>query len=243
MAARVIRLGSAPSTNDLGKELLRAGEPHGTVIIAARQTRGRGQRGRRWASPPGGLWASLLVRPKLEVTQAGLLNIASVVAAGEAGAAVSGVSIRIKWPNDLLVQGRKVGGVLVETSAARGVIAWATIGVGVNANVSCASLPAGLRASAASLAEEAGRVISLDALLGELCDRTQRGLDLIESGAVDEILAAWRALDATPGREVRSSRGERIGIAQGIDSLGRLVVTVARGESLPFPTTRGIIIA
>jgi BirA family biotin operon repressor/biotin-[acetyl-CoA-carboxylase] ligase len=142
----------------------------------------------------------------------------------------------------LLAEGRKVGGVLVETAGARGAIAWAVIGVGINANLARDALPAELRASAASLAEEGGREVSLDALLAELCADMQRALDHIESGAADKIMAAWRAMDTTPGRAVASARGEPIGIAQGIDSLGRLAIRGARGDALVLASTRGVII-
>jgi len=244
MGSRIIRLATAPSTNDLGKRLLRAGEPHGTVIVAAEQTHGRGRRGRRWASPRGGLWASLLARPtELTLEQSGLLNVAVAVGAAQAVSAVSGVPVALKWPNDLLAAGRKVGGVLVEISIKGEHMQWAVIGVGINANVSRADLPQALRPASASLREEAGRIIPLNALLQAICARVEGLLILIEAGHADEVLDAWGALDSTVGRKVRASRGEGWrGAAIGIDARGRLVVRVADGRTVKLATTSGFVI-
>jgi BirA family biotin operon repressor/biotin-[acetyl-CoA-carboxylase] ligase len=244
MGSRVMRLAAAPSTNDLGKRLLRAGEPHGTVIVSAAQSDGRGRRGRRWVSPQGGLWASLLARPAgLTLGQSGLLNLAAAVGAAQAASAVSGLPIALKWPNDLLAAGRKVGGVLVEISAKGKRVDWAVIGVGINANVSRADLPQRLRASSASLREEAGRTIPLNALLREVCARVERMVMLIETGHGQEVLDAWRALDSTAGRKVRASRGRGwLGDVVGIDAVGRLVVRVADGRLVELAITSGFII-
>ena len=121
----VIHLSTVSSTNDYAKRLARSGQAHGTVVVADEQTRGRGQRGRRWASPLGGLWASILVRPSsISTEQVGLLNVAAATAAAEAVAALSGARIALKWPNDLLLGGHKVGGVLVETAARAESVIW-----------------------------------------------------------------------------------------------------------------------
>lgn len=240
---RVIRVAAASSTNELAKQLLRAGEPHGTVIVAREQSRGRGQRGRRWASPPGGLWVTLLARPALPASEAGLLNCAAGAAAAEAAAEVSGLPVMVKWPNDLLVAGRKVGGVLVETSCAGGRVKWAAIGIGINANFPTEALPRYLRPAAASLREETGREIPLERLLREVCARMQRMLRLLETGRDGEVVEAWRALDATVGRKVRASRGEGWeATAAAIDDAGRLVVKAADGRTIILTTSAGVVI-
>ncbi|HUT74044.1 MAG TPA: biotin--[acetyl-CoA-carboxylase] ligase [Armatimonadota bacterium] len=242
LGARVIRLEVVPSTSDVAKQLLRAGEAHGTVVVAAEQTSGRGQRGRRWASPRGGLWASLLTRPRgLPATRAGVLNLAAAVAAAEA-AASAGAAVTLKWPNDLVVDDRKVGGVLVETAAAGDNLRWAVIGVGINANVPRDALPPRLRAVATSLHEAAGRDIPLDQLLRELCHSMQKLLEQLESGADGEILRRWRALDTTPGRLVRTwSDGLARGRVQGIDDQGRLLIDSA-GGILVATSSHGLVI-
>jgi BirA family biotin operon repressor/biotin-[acetyl-CoA-carboxylase] ligase len=243
MGDRVVRLDSVPSTSDVAKQLARAGEPHGTVVVAAEQTRGRGQPGRRWASPRGGLWVSLLTRPAgISAPQAGLLNIAAAVAAAEAVSEASGLSVALKWPNDLLVAGRKVGGVLVETSAVGRHLEWAVIGVGVNANIGRDALPRQLRATATTLRDEMGGDVALDRLLSGLCGRVEQVLRLLESGNDVEMLRRWRALDTTVGRMVRSAvdRGWR-GRAAGIDAHGRLMVRT-KGGLVALPTSAGILI-
>jgi BirA family biotin operon repressor/biotin-[acetyl-CoA-carboxylase] ligase len=232
-----------PSTSDVAKQLLRAGEAHGTVVVAAEQTSGRGQRGRRWVSPRGGLWASLLTRPRgLSAARAGVLNLAAAVAAAEAVVA-AGVPVRLKWPNDvLLADGRKVGGVLVETAAAGENLRWAVIGVGVNANVPRDALPSRLRAVATSLREAASRDISLDQLLRDLCGSMQKLLEQLETGADGQILRRWRALDVTPGRLVRTWwDGLPHGHVQGIDDQGRLLIDSADGI-LVATSTHGLVI-
>lgn len=243
MGGRIIRLQSVASTNDVGKRLLRDGEPHGTVVVAAEQTQGRGQRGRRWVSPPGGLWASLLLRPHgMSVAQAGLLNLAAAVAAAEAVSSVCRAATRVKWPNDLLVSGRKVGGVLVETSATAGTTKWAVIGIGVNANFHLDVLPRRLRTTTTSLRHETGHTVPLDALLAEIRTRVGILVELLETGEDEQILALWRALDSTPGREVRPARGGGWhGRAAGIDSWGRLVVGIGKRVT-HLPTSRGVVI-
>ena len=198
---------------------------------------------------------SLLVRPiALEATAAGLLNLAAAVGAAEAAAAVSGVAVSVKWPNDLLIERarrgrpgarreyRKVGGVLVETAAAGANLAWAVIGVGVNANVAIADLLPAVGETAASLHLAAGREIPLDALLTELCARTDDLLRLLEGAGREEILRRWRALDTTPGRSVRAASDPTWrGRALGVDNRGRLIIRRGR-QTMVFASTRGLVI-
>jgi BirA family biotin operon repressor/biotin-[acetyl-CoA-carboxylase] ligase len=244
VGSRVIRLSNLPSTNNRAKELARSGAAHGTVVVAAEQTAGRGQRSRRWASPPGGLWASVLVRPReVPATRAGLLGIAAAAASAEAASALSGVAVKVKWPNDLLLSGRKVGGVLVETSIGGSNIAWAVVGIGINANFGVEALPPRLRRSATTLLHETGREIPLDRLLSDICGRLEEFVGTIERGQIDQLLARWCALDTTPGREVRASNGAWAGAASGIDPTGQLLINTGDGRRVTVSTSAGISIA
>jgi BirA family biotin operon repressor/biotin-[acetyl-CoA-carboxylase] ligase len=108
------------STIDHAREWLRAGAPHGAVVIAERQTAGRGRLGRVWASPKGGLWMSVITRPDIEPEKAGRLGLAIAVAAAEAIATEAGCEVELRWPNDLMVGGRKLGGVLVDAQITAG---------------------------------------------------------------------------------------------------------------------------
>src|SRR5579864_1131231 len=103
-----------PSTNDLAMRLAELGEPEGAVIVAEEQTEGRGRLGRAWASPRGGVWLSVILRPGLAVSQLPLIGLAAAVAAACAIRESTGLVARVKWPNDVLVQGAKVAGILAE---------------------------------------------------------------------------------------------------------------------------------
>ena len=159
------------STNDRACLLAEKGEDEGTVVIADEQTRGRGRRGRRWLSPPGeGVLMSLILRPLLPPARAGRLNLLSAVAIASGLEKASGLKIGLKWPNDLIAAGRKVGGVLIEGRAGARKLDFFILGVGINVNTS--SFPPGLENRAASLRQLAGRKFSrreiLAAVLGEL---------------------------------------------------------------------------
>jgi len=241
VGSRVIRLTRIPSTNNRAKELARSGAPHGTVVVAAEQTEGRGQRGRRWVSPRGGLWASALLRPHgVPAALAGLIGIAAATASAEATSALSGVAVTVKWPNDVLVSGRKVGGVLVETGIAAEKVAWAVIGIGINANIAVEALPLSLRRSATTLLHETGREIALEGLLSDMCARLEGLMRLLENGQTDQVLVRWRTVDTTPGRLVRASNGAWAGTASGIDAAGQLLISARDGHLITVPTSAGV---
>jgi BirA family transcriptional regulator, biotin operon repressor / biotin---[acetyl-CoA-carboxylase] ligase len=192
------------STNARARELAIAGAPHGTLVTAAQQRAGRGRQGRTWSAPPGrALLMSLVLRewPPL-VPMVGALAVADV--AGEAAT--------IKWPNDVLLGGRKLAGVLGETRPQEG---WAVLGIGVNVAVRVEDLPAELHDRAASLGLAPAAIEpTLDALL--------RALERRLAQPLGEALEALRARDALRGRRVRWAQGE--GVACGIDDEGRLLV-------------------
>jgi len=184
-----------------------------------------------------------MLRPHgVPAAQAGLLSVAAATAGAEATAALSGVAVTVKWPNDLLVSGRKIGGVLVETGIAGARIAWAVVGVGINANLGVEAFPPRLRRSATTLLSETRREISLDALLSRLCAQLEGLLRMIEAGQTDQIIERWRAVDSTPGRSVRARDNGWTGVASGVDAAGQLLVTTGDGRLITLPTSSGIII-
>src|SRR3954447_13897196 len=197
------------STSDRARELAGVGAPHGALVTAAEQTAGRGRQGRTWSAPPGSaLLMSLVLRDAPP-----LLPLRAAVAVAQA----CGEQARIKWPNDVLLDGRKVAGILAEGRPAEG---WAVLGIGVNVAVSPADLPPELHATAATLGRPRSAVEPfLAQLLGEL--------DHALGASTDTVLAAWRSRDALAGREVRWAAGS--GVARGIDGGGRLVVELAGG--------------
>jgi BirA family biotin operon repressor/biotin-[acetyl-CoA-carboxylase] ligase len=202
-----LHLRTTDSTNDRARALASSGAPHGTLVTAGTQTAGRGRQGRTWQAPAGrALLMSLVLRdwPRL-------LPLAAAVAVADVAGA-DGADISIKWPNDILLRGGKLAGILVEARPQEG---WAVVGIGMNVAVRPGDLPEELRDRAASLELEPSAVeTTLAALLTALGERLA-----LDPAA---LLAAFRARDALLGREVRWQRGE--GTAAGIDEHGRLLV-------------------
>jgi len=204
-----LHLRETDSTNDRARELAAGGAPHGTLVTAAAQTAGRGRQGRVWSAPPGhALLMSLVLRDAHP-----LLPLAAAV--GVAGAA--GDDARIKWPNDVLLDGRKVAGILAEGRPQEG---WAVLGIGVNVAIRVADLPPELHDTAATLGRDPSDV---EPFLAELLASLDRALALPAAGVLD----AWRARDALTGRAISWSAGT--GTAAGIDGEGRLVVELPDG--------------
>ena len=197
------------STNERARELAWAGAPHGTLVTAAEQAAGRGRQGRTWSAPPGrALLLSLVLRE-----WPALLPLAAAVAVAD----VAGPDAQIKWPNDVLVGGRKVAGILVEGRPQEG---WAVLGIGVNVAVAVGDLPEELRERAGTLGLAPAAIEPLLAtLLAELARRLGQ--------APAALLEDFRARDALLGRAVSWQRGE--GVAAGIDADGRLLVDRADG--------------
>lgn len=198
------------STNAQAVALASAGAPHGTLVTCAEQTAGRGRQGRRWLAPAGrSLLCSLVLR-----RHDGLLALR----AGLAAADVCGPQAGVKWPNDVLLDGRKVAGILVEAFPRRG---WAVLGIGVNVAVDPALLSDELGRRVGTLARPAGAV---ESVLAELLLRLEHRL----AEPPESTLASWRRRDVLEGRRIAWADGS--GVAGGVDTLGALqVVTAERG--------------
>jgi BirA family biotin operon repressor/biotin-[acetyl-CoA-carboxylase] ligase len=198
------------STNQRARTLAAAGAPHGTLVTAREQTAGRGRQGRAWSAPPGqALLCSVIVHEPPRLLP---------LVAGVAVASTAGPQAQIKWPNDVLIDGRKVAGILVEARSQEG---WAVVGVGVNVAVDLAELPSEVRERAGTLGLAPEEVEEwLQRLLGELA----RWLACSEA----EVLVCVRERDALRGRPVRWAAGE--GTGAGVDGDGRLVVATERGH-------------
>ena len=144
---------SLVSTNDRLKALARGGAPEWTAVLADAQTGGRGREGRTWASPPGGLYLSVLLRPR--IAKVGLLPLAAGVAVAEAAAEL-GVATELKWPNDVLASGRKLAGILAEAASGPAGVEWVVLGLGVNVALEASSVPPEIAGAVTSLAAEGG---------------------------------------------------------------------------------------
>ncbi|MEF8814344.1 MAG: biotin--[acetyl-CoA-carboxylase] ligase [Halovenus sp.] len=212
---------SIGSTNGRARELAREGRSD-VVVLSDQQTGGRGRLDREWQSPTGGVWLSVLARPEIPPAHAPAMTLAAAVATTRAVRDL-GVDASIKWPNDVLVGDRKLAGILTEMEGEADRVSWLVVGIGLNANVDVAALPADL---ATSLRAEVGvvdRRTVTQHLLSELATLTD---DL------EGVLSAWREYASTPGRRVRIETGTReiVGTAVDIEFPGSLVVDTGTGR-------------
>jgi BirA family biotin operon repressor/biotin-[acetyl-CoA-carboxylase] ligase len=218
------------STSDRARELLDVAGGAGTAVVAELQTDGRGRRGRTWTSPGGrNLAVSVAVRPRIAASDAWRLGLAVALAARDACRTVAPVDL--KWPNDLVARdGRKAGGLLIETVIDGERVSAATIGIGINVNWPIAEMPPEIAGSATSLGEMAGTVADRGALLAALLDRLDAELAAIEAGG--SPLDRYRAACRTLGSEVSVEVGSRTidGVAVAIDDAGALVVETPSGR-------------
>jgi BirA family biotin operon repressor/biotin-[acetyl-CoA-carboxylase] ligase len=217
------------STNDVARALAEEGAAHGTLVIAERQTQGRGRHGRRWVSAPGeNLTFSLVLRPPLSPSRASEITLVAAVAL-VAELRAAGFAAAIKWPNDLLVGDFKVGGFLSEMSADEGRLRFLVLGVGLNVNAS--HFPEELTSRASSLrlvrGEPLPRALLLAAILGSL----EGWLDVHAIEGFAPIRERAREWSATLGREVRIEEAGRVvsGLATDIDESGALLIRNSAG--------------
>lgn len=222
------------STNAMLRAIADSRVPDGTVLVAERQNAGRGRLGKTWFSPPGvNLYASVLFRPRIAPADVPVFSFIASLALTDAIRA-EGLPATIKWPNDVLVDRRKVAGTLVSCSVVGDVVESIVLGVGVNLNVGRDALTAALGAavaSATSLSDETGRVIDRNAFTANFLNSLEQWADAYRMRGANAILTAWRSRDALAGRLVeirepaRTYRAEVIGITRE----GRLVVQDAAG--------------
>lgn len=227
------------STNDVLKKLAAEGAPEGTVVIAEKQVEGRGRSGKRWVSPRGGLWFSLLLRPKIRVHESFKLTFITSISIVNALEKVLRIKASIKWPNDILVNGKKVCGVLTETASIDKSIEYAVIGVGVNANFNPSSLPLEIQEIATTLTAETGKEIDTEHLLRTLLHQMEKHYGSL--GIFNTILTEWRRLDCVLGEKVVVNNGVESfeGVAIDVDSQGALIVRLIDG-SIKKVTSAGI---
>ena len=230
---QVICYGSVGSTNELALSLPAAYSEAGTAVIADSQTKGKGRLGRVWVSPPGiNIYMSALLAPKIPPRQAFLLTVAATLASASAIRDITGLDLKVKWPNDLIVGNKKIGGILTELRSAAHRIRCAVIGIGINVNSGKGNFPAELSSSATSMMVETGNSYSRNEVISEILNELERWYEelLVAGGA--SLLAAWRSLSETIGRDVRVARYADVlsGVAEGIDENGMLILRLPSGD-------------
>ncbi len=219
------------STNDDARALAAAGAPHGALVVADTQTAGRGRRGRAWRSPPGeNLYASFVLRPAVSLADAPSLSLVAGLAVAEAVAEhCPRADVRVKWPNDVRVGGKKLAGVLLEGSLRGAELAWLVLGVGVN--VRGAAPPDGVEDIATTVRLARGEDVSRAAVLASLCARLEQRVGAFERGGFAAVRDAVGARCETLGTRVRV--GEVEGVAESLDADGALVVRRDDGARVP----------
>lgn len=223
------------STQRLARERARAGAPEGTVVIAEAQTQGRGRLGRQWHSPPGvNLYCTLVLRPPRSPAVAPQLALVAGVAVADAVRDTIGRAAQIKWPNDVLLGGRKVAGILTEMEGEAERVAFVLVGIGVNVNLDPAGFPPDLAAGATSLRAAAGAPVDRAVFTARLLAALEARYGQFLAGGFAAIRPAFEATAFLTGRAVRVSGPEAAaqGRVVGVDDEGALRLERADGATL-----------
>ena len=217
------------STNDEAKRQAARGAPDGTIIVARHQTGGRGRRGREWVSPEGNLFVTLLLRPDCGPQQASQLSFVAALAVAETirGILPAGKRVELKWPNDVLVKGRKISGILLEAAPGGGGLDWVVIGCGINV----ASHPELREGMATSLLAEGAPPLTLDSVLADLLQTLHDGIARWQAKGFAPVRADWLASAHGVGQPiVVRLAGETLrGTFAALDENGALLLELAGG--------------
>lgn len=225
---RIHAYAETDSTMDIAHRLAAAGEPDGSVVVAEAQGKGRGRMGRAWVSPKGkGIYLSVILRPELQIQATPQLTLAAAVAVAEAVAAETGLKPEIKWPNDLLIGGKKICGILTELNAELNRVNYVVAGIGLNVNTPGDKLPA----HGTSLSEELGSKVDRISLARVLLAQLDRVYDLYLKEGITPLLDSWRRYADFLGRRVRVALDGRMvdGQAVDLDPAGALLVRTDTG--------------
>jgi BirA family biotin operon repressor/biotin-[acetyl-CoA-carboxylase] ligase len=218
-----------PSTMDLAFQLGVDGSPEGTVVLCETQTKGRGRMGRPWNSPKSkGIYMSIILRPALSPADVAQITLLSAVVVREAVQKVSQVDVTIKWPNDLLVQRKKVAGILTELSAEMDRVRFCVVGIGINVNTPLSALPSG----ATSLKKAAKRPLKRVEIVQEILRSLERWNDGLKAKGFRPVLDAWKKHSSTLGQRIRiaDQNGSTQGVAVDLDERGAILIRNAKGD-------------
>lgn len=231
----VFHYDSIPSTLAVAKRMCEEGNPdelNGTLIIAEQQTGGMGRLGRMWASPQGGIWATVILKPKIPVDRLFMITMAGSLAIARAIRREYDIGALIKWPNDIFIGSKKVAGILQKISVEGDEINYVVLGLGIDANIDVNELPDELKIIATSLNDETGEAVDRAKLLARVLKEFELRLLQLEDGEYETIVREWKSLSITLNRRVhvKTLRKTFKGEAIDIDQHGALVIRKDNGE-------------
>jgi BirA family transcriptional regulator, biotin operon repressor / biotin---[acetyl-CoA-carboxylase] ligase len=233
LGRNVTILGQVDSTQILAHERARQGAEEGCLILAEEQLSGRGRMGRAWHSPPGkGIWMSLVLRPRIPLHFTPQLTLLVSVAVCRAIRQITGVKAEIKWPNDILIEGKKVCGILLESSAEDERLLYVVAGIGISVNLSEEDYPPELREKATSLFIESGHRIRREELIASALAELEQLYELYHEEGFGTIRSLWEALSMSLRRTVTitTTAGVTEGYAEALDETGALIVRLPDGS-------------
>jgi BirA family transcriptional regulator, biotin operon repressor / biotin---[acetyl-CoA-carboxylase] ligase len=221
------------STNDVAARLARGGAKEGAVVFAESQTKGRGRMGRTWISPAGkGLWFTVLLRPDCPPQGTTQLTVAAATALARAVTLQTGIVPEIKWPNDILIRGRKIAGILTEMRAELDRVQEVLLGIGMDVNLEAGDFAEGLRRTATSLRIETGQKVNRAELAVTVLRELDRDYQMVTEGRFERLAEQWEERCSTLGCQVAIRMGDRVirGRAESLDNDGALLVRGLHGH-------------
>jgi BirA family biotin operon repressor/biotin-[acetyl-CoA-carboxylase] ligase len=228
-------LENTPSTNWVGKQICSEGEVekiHGLVIIAEEQTGGIGRMGRAWVSPSGGIWITIILKPRIPIDHVFMVTMAGSVAVARAIRKEFDLGALIKWPNDIFIGNKKVAGLLLELSAEADIIHHCLLGIGIDVNVPLNQFSPELQKEITSISAELGHEVDRATFLARILKEFENRFLLIESGEYDAIVREWKSLSCTLEQRVHitTMKNSFEGDAIDIDEYGALIIRKDNGK-------------
>lgn len=214
------------STNAWAKQLAKLGAEEGTVAVAEIQTAGRGRLGREWFSPEGSLYFSVILRPQMCASEAVGLVFVAGLAVAEALREMYHLKVETKWPNDVLVNGRKICGILCEMNTKGDAVGFVVAGIGVNVNSTEKTFPESIRETATSVQNELGKTVPIENLFRTVLERFESGYDLYARDGLAAVLDKWKRFARFLGHGIDVVSGDELlsGVALDVDATGSLVL-------------------